>query len=167
MQSSEPTGDRVRSPNGRAHSSNGARPADGPTTTAPPDLSGRSTADLVRLASEQVSTLVRDEILLARTEMTAKGKRAATGAGLFGGAAMLVVYGVGALLVSAGLALALVLPAWLAALIVAVVLFAVAAGLGLAGRASFKRSVPPVPVEAVDSVKADVAEVRRSVHVKQ
>ena len=118
----------------------------------------------MRLASEQVSNLVRDEIQLARTEMTAKGKRAATGAGLFGGAAVLAFYGVGALLVCAGLALALVLPAWLAALIVAVVLFAVAVALALAGRASFKRSVPALPVEAVDSVKADVAEVRRSVH---
>jgi len=94
---------------------------------------------------------VRDEILLARTEMTAKGKRAAAGAGLFGGAAVLVFYGVGALLLCAGFALALVLPAWLAALIVAVVLFAVAGGLALAGRASFKRSVPPVPVQAVDT----------------
>ena len=158
-----PTVNRARSPNGRAHTSNGSRPMSG---IRPPDLSDRSTADLVRLASEQVSSLVRDEILLARTEMAAKGKRAATGAGLFGGAAMLVFYGVGALLVCAGLALALVLPAWLAALIVAVVLFAVAGALALAGRASFKRSVPPMPVEAVDSVKADVAEVRRSVHTQ-
>ena len=65
-----------------------------------------STAQLVSQMSEQVSTLVRDELALARVEMVEKGKRAGTGAGLLGGAGVLAMYGVGALLVTIGAALA-------------------------------------------------------------
>src|SRR5690348_18358250 len=93
-----------------------------------------STGELVRRMSEQVSTLVRDELALARIELVEKGKRAGIGVGLFGGAGMFAWYGLGALIVTAILALALALPAWLAALIVAVVLFAVAGALALVGQ---------------------------------
>jgi hypothetical protein len=69
------------------------------------------TAELVHRLSEQVSTLVRDELALARIEMVEKGKRAGKGAGLLGGAGVLALYGVGALLVTAGAALSLAMPA--------------------------------------------------------
>jgi hypothetical protein len=59
---------------------------------------GASTAELVKLASEQISRLVREELALARTEMTAKAKRAGSGAGLFGGAGVVALYGAAALL---------------------------------------------------------------------
>ena len=50
-----------------------------------------STAELVQRATEQVSRLVRDELALARAELTQKGKHAGIGIGLFGGGGVLAV----------------------------------------------------------------------------
>ena len=89
---------------------------------------------LVHDMTQQMSTLVRDEMRLAQAEMTQKGKKAGLGIGLFGGAGLVALYGVATLLATVILALALVIPAWLAALIVTVVLFAVAGVLALHGQ---------------------------------
>jgi hypothetical protein len=130
------------------------------TTVDPADA---STADLVRLAAEQISRLVRDELQLARTEMTVKARRFGTGAGLFGVAGVVALYGIGVLIATLVLLLALVLPAWAAALIVAVVLFAAAGIMALIGRGEFRRGTPPAPEQALDSVKADVQTVTEAV----
>ena len=120
----------------------------------------RSTAELIRQMSEEVSTLVRDELQLARMEMTRKGKEAGKGAGMLGGAGLIALYGVGCLVACAVIAIAGVLSAWLAALIVGAVLIAVAGLTAALGRERLRRGTPPVPQEAVDSVKADVETVR-------
>ncbi|WP_153040240.1 phage holin family protein [Actinoplanes sp. TFC3] len=119
-----------------------------------------STGDLVSRMSEQMSTLVREELELARTEMVEKGKKAGTGAGLLGGAGVLALYGVSALLVTIGALLALVWPAWLAALVVAVVVFAIAGVAALLGKKQVTQAVPPAPTAAVDSTKRDVSTVQ-------
>jgi uncharacterized membrane protein YqjE len=121
-----------------------------------PDLADRSTADLVKLAAEQVSRLVRDELRLAQTELAEKGKRAGIGVGLFGAAGFVALYGVGALLAAAIIGLATVVPAWLAALIVGVALFLAAGLMALVGRGQVKKAVPPTPAETVRNVKADI-----------
>jgi Flp pilus assembly protein TadB len=126
-------------------------------------MTDRSTAELVKLASEQVSRLVRDELRLAQIELARKGKHAGIGVGLFGAAGFLALYGLAALFAAATLALALVLPAWLATLIVAVALLAIAGILVLIGRGQLKRASPPVPAEAVDSVKEDIGTVTEAV----
>lgn len=123
----------------------------------------QSTAELVQRATEQMSQLVRDELALARAELTEKGKHAGIGVGLFGGGGALALYGLGALIAAVVLLLALVMPAWVAALIVAVVLFAVAAVLALSGRKQVRQAVPPVPTAAVSSVRADVDTVTSAV----
>jgi hypothetical protein len=123
----------------------------------------KSTAELVQQASEQLSRLVRDEITLAKAELAEKGKRAGIGAGLFGGAGALAMYGLGAAIATGIIALDLVLPLWLAALIVTVVLFAVAGVLALLGKKQISRAVPPEPLAAIESVKADVDEVKHAV----
>jgi uncharacterized membrane protein YqjE len=128
--------------------------------TAPPDgratpLRQRPTGELVKDLSTQVSTLVRQELELAKVELTAKGKQAGIGAGMLGGAGMLALYGVGALVATAILALSTAVAGWLAALIVAVVLFAVAGVLALMGKARAQRAVPPAP-QTVATVKEDV-----------
>ncbi|GIE96629.1 phage holin family protein [Paractinoplanes rishiriensis] len=127
------------------------------------------TSELVKQLGEQVSTLVRDELTLARMEMVEKGKRAGTGAGLLGGAGVLALYGLGALLVTVGAALALVLPVWVAALVVTVVLFAAAGIAALIGKSQVQRALPPEPKDAmasgrrdVEAVKAAIKEGRRS-----
>jgi hypothetical protein len=115
-----------------------------------------STADLVKLAGEQISQLVREELALARAEMTAKAKRAGTGAGLFGAAGVLALYGLAALLATLVIVLDLVLPLWLAALIVTIVLLAAAGVMALVGRGQVREATPPVPEQAVGSIRADL-----------
>src|SRR5687768_4048389 len=91
--------------------------------------SDASAAELVSRLSADGSQLVRDEIALAKLELGEKAKKAGVGAGFFGAAGMLAAYAFGVLLAAAVLALALVMPAWAAALIVAVLLLA---GAGVA-----------------------------------
>jgi hypothetical protein len=122
-----------------------------------------STGELVTRLSEQMSTLVRDELALARAEMTEKGKRAGTGAGLLGGGGVLALYGVAGLITTAILGLAEIWAPWLAALVVTGVVFAVAGVLALVGRAEVKRAAPPVPERAKENVQADVETVRNAV----
>jgi Flp pilus assembly protein TadB len=98
-----------------------------------------STATLVRLAGEQLSRLIRDELALARAEIAAKASGIGVGLGRFSGARLVALYGVGALLAAAVIALALVIPAWLAAVTVAVATFVVAAVLTLLGRRAVRR----------------------------
>lgn len=126
----------------------------------------QSTSELVQRASEQITRLVRDEIALAKAELTEKGKHAGIGVGLFGGAGVLALYGVGAMLATVIIALSLVLPAWLAALIVTVALFAVAGVLALLGKRQVSQAVPPEPSDALASAKADVDEVRHAIKTR-
>jgi hypothetical protein len=123
----------------------------------------QSTSELVQRASEQISTLVRDEIALAKAELAVKAKHAGIGAGLFSGGAVLAMYGVGALIATLIIVLNLFLDLWLAALIVTVVLFLVAGILGLLGKKQITKAVPPEPQAAIESVKADVDEVKHAV----
>ncbi len=114
-----------------------------------------------RLSSE-LSQLVRDELRLAQVEVTGKAKKAGLGAGMFGAAGLLALYGVGALIATAILALALAIDAWLAALIVGVVLLAAAGVAALLGKKRVQEAAPPVPSRAVDSVKRDIDTVRHA-----
>ena len=118
--------------------------------------SQESVAELVKQLSEQSSRLARQEVELAKAELTAKGKRAGIGAGMFGGAGIVGLYTVGALTATAILALATAVAAWLAALIVTVVLGAIAGVLALQGRSKVQQATPPVPEQATESVKEDV-----------
>jgi uncharacterized protein YacL len=131
--------------------------------TVEPQIGAReepSAAELVKQLSEQTSTLVRQEVELAKAELAVKGKRAGLGIGMFGGAGLFVLYAVGALVAAAILALATAVAAWLAALIVAAVLGSVAAVLALQGRTQVNQATPPVPEEAAESVKEDVEWVK-------
>ena len=120
----------------------------------------RSTGELVKQLSEQVTVLIRDELKLAQLEMTRKGKQAGVGAGLLGGSGLVALYGVGCLIACAVIAISGVVAAWLAALVVGAALLAAAAVAALMGRGRLQKTVPPVPEEAVSSVKADVEEIK-------
>ena len=128
-----------------------------------PNADQRSVAELVGDATNQLSTLVRDEIRLAAAEMQRKGRRLGVGAGLLGGAALVALYGAGALLAGLILLLADVMPAWLAAFLVGAVVLAVAAVLAVLGRRQAQRGVPPVPQEAVAGIRQDIAAVKDGV----
>jgi hypothetical protein len=118
--------------------------------------SDRPTGELMRELSAQTSTLVRQELELAKLELTEKGKQAGIGAGMFGGAGVVGLYAAGALTACLVLALATAVTGWLAALIVAVLYGAVAGALALTGKAKVKQAVPPIPEQATESVKEDV-----------
>lgn len=120
----------------------------------------QSTADLLRQLSEQTTTLVRQELALAKLELAEKGKKAGTGAGMFGGAGALGFYALGAFTACAILALATAVAGWLAALIVGVVYVPVAGVLALTGKKKVTEATPPLPELAVDSTKEDVRWVK-------
>jgi Putative Actinobacterial Holin-X, holin superfamily III len=116
----------------------------------------RSLAELFKELSDQTTTLVRQEIDLAKAELAVKGKQAGVGAGLFGGAGMFGLYALGALTACVILALATAVTGWLAALIVTAIYGAIAGVLALTGKEKVKQGVPPVPEHTVESVKEDV-----------
>jgi hypothetical protein len=119
-----------------------------------------STGELVKQMTEQVATLVRDELKLAQVEMTRKGKQAGLGAGLLGGGGLIALYGVGCLIACAIIGLSHVVQPWLAAHIVGPAQLAIAGGAALTGKSRIQQATPPVPTEAVDSLKADVEEIK-------
>jgi MFS family permease len=119
-------------------------------------LEDRPIPELLKSLSEQTTTLVRQEIELAKAEMTEKGKQVGIGAGAFGGAAIVGLFAFGALTACFILALSLAVDAWLAALIVAVVYAAVAGVLALVGKKKTQEGAPPVPERAISSTKEDV-----------
>ena len=115
---------------------------------------------LVHDLTQQVPQLIRSEIRLAQAEVAEKGKRAGLGIGMFSAAGLLAFFGLAALLTTIVLALDLVMPAWLAALIVTVVLMAAAGVLALQGKSKVQEASPPVPERAVEGVKEDIATVK-------
>jgi hypothetical protein len=123
-----------------------------------------STGELVGRATEQLSRLLRQEVALAKEELTEKGRRAGRGGGLLGAAGAVAYVGLIALAGAATAALCLTLPVWAAALIVAGVLFAVAGVLAVAGRAQLRRAAPAAPEETLGSVRADVDAIRERAH---
>ena len=134
-------------PSGERHVPKGANPEPG-------------VGELVSQASQQMSELVRQEIRLAMTEVTGKARHGAFGAGMFGGAAVVALYGAGAAIAAGIAALSLVWPVWLAALVVAAVLFVVAGVLALLGRGEARQATPPIPEQAIAGAKRDVAAVK-------
>ncbi|EKX67589.1 phage holin family protein [Streptomyces ipomoeae] len=119
-----------------------------------------SVGELVGQATEQLSLLVRQEVALAKEELTEKGRRAGRGGGLLGAAGAVAYVGFMTMAGAGVAALDLVVPIWAAALIVMAVLFVIAAVLAATGRAQLRRATPPKPQRALDSVKADVDEIK-------
>jgi membrane protein len=120
----------------------------------------RSVGELVHALSQQTSALVRQEMRLAQVELQQKGKRMGVGAGMFGGAGLVALYGVGALIATAIIGIGTLVEPWLAAVIVGAVLLAVAGILALTGKKQVERGTPPLPEQAIESTKRDVDEVK-------
>jgi hypothetical protein len=120
----------------------------------------RPLGELVQDLSRQTSTLIRQEMRLAQAELAEKGKHAGKGAGMFGGAGLVALYGVGALIAAAILGLATVLEPWIAAAAIGVVLLVVAGILALTGKKELDEMGPPKPEETMASVQRDVETVK-------
>ena len=103
-----------------------------------------SVGELVRRASENVSTLVRAEIELAKTELSGTVKRAGIGGGMLAAAGVILLLSVPFLfVVIAEVLVAIGLPRWLSYLIVWVVFLLIAAVLALIGRRQLKKMGKP------------------------
>ncbi len=116
----------------------------------------RSVGDLLKELSEQTSTLVRQELDLAKAEMAQKGKQAGMGAGMFGGAGLFGLLAMIALTACFIMALDTAMKGWLAALLVAAVYAAIAGALALTGKSKVQEAAPVVPEQTVETVKEDV-----------
>jgi uncharacterized membrane protein YqjE len=112
--------------------------------------------DLFKQLSDDLSTLVRQELKLAQAEMTEKGKKAGVGAGLVGGAGVLGLLALATLTACLIAALATGMEVWVAALIVTVVYALAAGALALNGKNRVTEATPPVPEQTVETVKEDV-----------
>jgi hypothetical protein len=120
-------------------------------------LRDASFAELFKKLSTETSTLIRQEMALARAELQQKGKDAGKGAGLFGGAGVVGLLAAGALTAGIILLLDKLMAAWLAALVVAAAYAAIAAILALIGKGEIQRATPPVPQQTIETTKEDVA----------
>lgn len=116
----------------------------------------RSTGELVKELSHETSTLVRQEIALAKTELAEKGRLAGVGAGLLAAGAVAGLLMLGTLSAFLVLALDGAMPAWAAALVVALMWAVVGAALAYAGKKKLEEMGTPVPEKTVDSVKEDI-----------
>jgi uncharacterized membrane protein YqjE len=116
---------------------------------------------LVHELAEEIPELVRSEIRLAQAEVAEKGRRVGMGLGMFSAAGMLAFLGLATLVATAVLGLAEAVPAWLSALIVAVVLLVVAALFGLVGKRRVSDGQPLKPERAVAGVQQDIATLRQ------
>ena len=126
-----------------------AAPGHGAHATAPPTAgsgSTRSIGEIVGDITQDLTTLVRQEMDLATSEMKQEVAKVGKGIGMFGGAG---AFGYLAL-IFLGMTLMWLLDNWmpveLAALIVTVLWAAVAAGLALKGRQEIKDADPVLPV---------------------
>lgn len=125
-----------------------------------PDGGDLPISELLQRASEQTSRLVREELRLAQLEMQQKAKHAGIGAGMLGAGGITALFGTAVLIAAIVLVLATAMDAWLAALIVAVVLLAAAGAMALAGKKEVEEAAPAKPERAIDSVHDDIDEIK-------
>jgi VIT1/CCC1 family predicted Fe2+/Mn2+ transporter len=120
------------------------------------DLRERPLAEVARDLTRDVSLLVRQELELAKAELTQKGRTAAPGLGMIGGAGVVALMAAGAVTAFLILVLSLFLPEWASALIVAAVLAAVAYLLVKRGKQRVEQAGAPIPKQTIETVKEDV-----------
>ncbi len=118
---------------------------------------------LVADLSQQTQDLVRGEMALARAELSATVRHATKGAGLFGGAGLVALYGLGALVAAVIAALGLALPLWVSALVVGLLLLGAAGVVALLGKKQVDQVTPAVPATQAN-VARDVAAIKEGRH---
>jgi len=120
------------------------------------ELRERPLGEVAKDLTSDLSLLVRQEIELAKAEMTEKGRTAAPGLGMLGGAGIVGLCAAGALTAFLVLGLATFLPDWVAALIVGGVLAVAAYVLVQQGKERVAEAGTPVPEQTIETVKEDV-----------
>lgn len=119
----------------------------------------RTLGQLVADATQDISTIVRSEIALAKAEVTAEAKIAGKGAGMLAGAAFVGLLGLIFLFHTLANVLAVWLPLWAGYLITTVVLFILAAILGLVGKNSMSK-VKPKPERTIKNAQETIEAIK-------
>ena len=120
------------------------------------ELREQPLGDVARDLTRDLSLLVRQEVELAKAEMREKGRVAAPGLGMLGGAGVVALMAAGALTAFLVLVLSTFLPHWLAALIVGAVFAGAAYVLAMRGKERVEEAGAPVPEQTIETVKEDV-----------
>lgn len=122
--------------------------------------SDRSVGSIVKGLTEDLSTLVRSEIALAKLELKQTAVTLGGAGAMFFTALFCALFAVAFLLVTAALGLAeLGVPPWLSSLIVAVILLIVAGVLAFAGRSKL-RNLHFAPTATIENIKTDIATIK-------
>jgi uncharacterized membrane protein YqjE len=127
-----------------------------PDTRAGNDLHDEPMAKLLKQLATETTTLVKQELELAKAEVRETGRKAAPGLGMIGGAGIAALLALGALTAFLILALDGAMPNWVAALIVTAVYAAASAVLYLRGKERVEEAGSPVPRQTIETVKEDI-----------
>ena len=144
----------------RTAAMNGASQPEPEVVQGSVDKRNEPVGDLLKQVSGEASTLMRQELKLASAEMTGKAKELGAGAGMFGGAGYVLHLASIGLMLCLIFALATAMAPWLAALIVTVVFVAIAGALAFIGKKRIEKAGPPIPEEAIESVKQTIETVK-------
>ena len=120
------------------------------------ELRERPLGEVAQDLTRDLSLLVRQEVELAKAEMAKKGRVAAPGLGMIGGAGVVGLMAAGAFTALLILALSIVLDEWLSALIVGVALAGTAYVLAKQGKERVDEAGSPLPEQTIETVKEDV-----------
>jgi Putative Actinobacterial Holin-X, holin superfamily III len=120
------------------------------------ELRERPLGEVAKDLTSDLSLLVRQEIELAKAEMADKGRTAAPGLAMFGGAGIVGLCAAGALTAFLVLVFSLFLPEWTAAVIVGAALAVVAYALARQGKERVSDAGKPIPEQTIETVKEDV-----------
>jgi uncharacterized membrane protein YqjE len=127
-----------------------------PSGPHPDDLRDRPIGELLKELANETTTLVRQELDLAKAEMREKAGKAGPGFGMWGAAGVTALLALGSLTAFVILALDGAMPNWLAALIVGLVYAAIAGVLYVRGKHRVEEAGSPVPEKTIETVKEDV-----------
>jgi hypothetical protein len=130
----------------------------------PPGSAEKPLGEIVTDVTSKAQLLVREEIELAKAEVTAKVSKLAKGAGFFAGAGVLAIFGLIYLfhMLAIGLADWFSLKLWVGYAIVTVVIFLVVGILAFLGLRSMKKGSPPVPELAIEEAKKTQAALKEA-----
>lgn len=124
--------------------------------TAEAEPHEKTTAELLKTLSSQMTALVHQEVELAKAELAVKTKKFGIGAGIFGSAGVVGLIAMATLIAAAVAGIATALSVWLSILIVGGFLLVVAGIMALAGVTELAQGTPPIPQEAMESTKEDI-----------
>jgi len=122
----------------------------------------RSLGDLFSELAGETGTLVRQEIALAQVEITKKASSVGTNVGSLAVGGAVGYAGFLAILAGVIMALAYFIPAWIAAMLVGVIVAAVAYFM-ISSALEKLKNIELTPTESVDSIKEDAKWLKNQV----